>query len=68
MRLHYFYRTYGLHRDGLMDADEFQAEENYLTWADKESEFVGVWKEFRNQYRSDFRQWVDENLSNTLSN
>jgi hypothetical protein len=59
IRLHYFYRTYQLREAGLLDDDTFAAEEQYLTWAAKLSDFPDVWEAFRLQYPPGFRAWAD---------
>lgn len=62
MRLHYFYRTYELRKEGLLDDDSFAAEENYLKFSGELPDFKEVWGVFRVTYNSDFRNWIDKTL------
>src|SRR5690554_5150875 len=62
MRLHYFYRTYELRKEGLLDDDSFLAEENYLRFSGDLPDFKEVWGAFRVTYKSDFRNWMDKTL------
>lgn len=63
MRLHYFYRTFLLRHDKVIDEETFEAETTYLQWATKLPDFSEVWHDFRQQYRSDFRAWVEAALA-----
>ncbi len=62
MRLHYFYRAFDLRQAGLIDDDGFAAETAYLSWSASQPDFIEVWKVFRTQYRSGFREWVDQTI------
>ncbi|HEX5104304.1 MAG TPA: hypothetical protein VFV87_10860 [Pirellulaceae bacterium] len=59
MRLHYFFRVFELHEQGIFDDDRFSAETRYLRWTIKQPEFRLVWNEFAEQYPTRFRGWVD---------
>jgi|APTNR8051073442_1049403.scaffolds.fasta_scaffold22969_1 hypothetical protein len=65
LRLHYFYRIYGIHSDGLLEEEKFRAEEEYLRWTGSLPDFQAVWSDFRLQYHPGFRSWADNILKNS---
>ena len=68
LRIHYFYRTFRIRQMNLLDDDTFQSEEAYLAMTSKFPDFREVWQDFREQYPSNFREWVDNTLRNSEGN
>ena len=58
MRLEYFFQTYELHAEKIIDDERLASEENYLRWVSNQPEFPETWVEFGDQFPDFFREWV----------